>query len=137
TAALGAQPPGRDRPDAELAETLEAVVGSLQRGAHDPKDVGDGQTRPDVPRLVHQLANPLVARPRQPQPLRLGTDTTVGLRDRPAPVVEAHDRLDQPSRDPRRHGDHAEIVAPELSRGCDDLAPGLQVTLCYKLSFGS
>ena len=71
SAALGAQPPGRDRPHAELARDSSSPWSVPFGGAYTIRTtsvtVRPGRT---FRASMHELANPLVTRPRQPQVAR-------------------------------------------------------------------
>jgi hypothetical protein len=96
-----------DRPDAERLETFDELV----RGPQGQRKVQQRSRRrwpaPDAARLVYENANPLVARPSEPEPIGFGADAPAGLRDRMGTIVQANDGLDQPVRNSRRKRDHA------------------------------
>jgi hypothetical protein len=60
--------------------------------------------------LVEEDSDPLVARSRQAEAIRLFSDPSVDLGDRKEPVVEAHERLEETTVDPWRGGRHASSV---------------------------
>ena len=76
---------------------------------------------------MDELAHALVARSAETEPLRLGAEATVDLRDRNAPVVEPGEGGEEPGREPWREGEHAVSVPEKPSRVCAEF----QVTLCY------
>jgi hypothetical protein len=86
----------------------------------------------DPPHEMHQLAQTLVARPRQAQPLRLTADPPRRLGDRHLPVVEADERLEEARRDAgsnRRHS--SECGVTRLTNLPRLRAIPAQVTVCY------
>src|SRR5689334_15539441 len=77
---------------------------------------------------MQELANPLVARPRQPQPLGLSSEPPVQLGEGEARVVDAVEDPEEARGDPRSEGEHAPSVLEKSSRVC----ARSQVTLCHK-----
>jgi len=79
---------------------------------------------------MHELANPLVAWPSEPETLRLCTDAAVHLGDRNPSIVESIERVEEAGRDPRRECEHESSVAAKTSHVCAIH----QVTRCYLVS---
>src|SRR5947208_5010200 len=94
--------------NADPAEVIEQRLGR----AGSQGDVEEDRSRrrafatADAPELVHEHANPLVARPRQAEPPGLGAEPAVHLRDRELRVVDPIERLEEAVRDPRREDQH-------------------------------
>src|SRR5205085_6397019 len=84
-----------ERTHAEHPGTVDRVVGPFQRRGDRPEDVGGGRPSTDTSGFVDQLANPLVTRASQTEPLSFAADAPVRLGDRLTSTIEADDRLEQ------------------------------------------
>jgi hypothetical protein len=85
--------------------------------------VAGGHARAEATRLVHELADTLVARARQPKSVRLGPDAPPEFGDRHLAVVEPFQRRAKARRDSRREGRHHPTLSNEASRPCHNFAP--------------
>ena len=87
------------------------VVGDDGRWAYSERNVDEHARgrRPyatQAARLMDELTDSLVTRPRQSEALGLSANTPVDLGNRNAGVVEADERFDETRRDPRCKRDH-------------------------------
>jgi len=72
---------------------------------------------------VDELADSLVAGPREPEPIGFRAEAPARLCDRNAPVIEADERLAEAVRNPRREPKHETSFAAEDATVRDDSAP--------------
>ena len=83
-------------------------------------------TAVELPRLVDQGANPLVARYREPEALRLCSDESVDLGDRAPTTCETLDDVEKSRRQAGSDLDHPSMVPAEVLRRCANSVTALQ-----------